>query len=153
MQVSELRESILIPNPVMKDFEGWGGLRSSGRSSWICILEPEFWDYSLEIKIVRTLLKVTRRYLEVAARWTPRPMRGLIPSHFAVFLPQFTFEGVYRRISGITNRTGLEYHLPLSQDDQELRFGSVGLRLNTHLTNLKSSIPSPVRFVIPDILR
>ncbi|RPB17425.1 hypothetical protein P167DRAFT_531639, partial [Morchella conica CCBAS932] len=47
----------------------------------------------------------------------------------------------YRRISGITNRTGLEYHLPISQDDQKLRFRSVGLRLNKHLTNPKHNIP------------
>ncbi|RPB08233.1 hypothetical protein P167DRAFT_539429, partial [Morchella conica CCBAS932] len=47
----------------------------------------------------------------------------------------------YRRISGITNRTGLEYHLPIGQDDQKLRFRSVGLRLNKHLTNPKHNIP------------
>ncbi|RPB15052.1 hypothetical protein P167DRAFT_543368 [Morchella conica CCBAS932] len=45
------------------------------------------------------------------------------------------------RISGITNRTGLEYHLPIGQDDQKLRFGFVGLRLNKHLTNPKQNIP------------
>ncbi|RPB10794.1 hypothetical protein P167DRAFT_240616 [Morchella conica CCBAS932] len=31
----------------------------------------------------------------------------------------------YRKTPGITIRTGLEYHLPIGQDDQKLRFGSV----------------------------
>lgn len=45
----------------------------------------------------------------------------------------------YRKTPGITIRTGLEYHLPIGQDDQKLRFGSVGLRLK-HLINPKPNI-------------
>ncbi|RPB15741.1 hypothetical protein P167DRAFT_413054 [Morchella conica CCBAS932] len=55
--------------------------------------------------------------------------------------PRYYNSTMYRRISGITNRTGLEYHLPIGQDDQKLRFRSVGLRLNKHLTNPKHNIP------------
>jgi hypothetical protein len=64
----------------------------------------------------------------------------------------------YRRISGMTKRTGLEYHLPIGQDGQNLRFGKPTLwvcRIEAQqaFDQSEAQYSSPVRFVIPEILR
>jgi hypothetical protein len=67
-------------------------------------LTPQFKRrYFCEIQnltMVRTLLKVTRRRMDVAATRTHEPTRGLISSHFSASLPQLDRVCFSRGING-----------------------------------------------------